>query len=89
MRASSARRWRLAGALLLLAAPTRAAADVTPGTSIREELVQVHGGAWMTGSKEQQGAPLMGHLAERGWVSVALNYRLSPRSTWPDQIVDV
>jgi acetyl esterase/lipase len=52
-------------------------------------LIQVHGGAWMTGSKEQQGAPLMGHLAERGWVSVALNYRLSPRSTWPDQIVDV
>jgi acetyl esterase/lipase len=52
-------------------------------------LIQVHGGAWMTGSKEQQGAPLMGHLAERGWVSVALNYRLAPRSTWPDQIVDV
>lgn len=52
-------------------------------------LIQVHGGAWMMGSKEQQGAPLMGHLAERGWVSVALNYRLSPRSTWPDHIVDV
>lgn len=52
-------------------------------------LIQVHGGAWMTGSKEQQGAALMGHLAERGWVSVALNYRLAPRSTWPDQIVDV
>ncbi len=52
-------------------------------------LIQVHGGAWMTGSKDRQGAPLMGHLAERGWVSVALNYRLSPRSTWPDQIVDV
>ncbi len=52
-------------------------------------LIQVHGGAWMTGSKERQGGPLMGHLAERGWVSVALNYRLAPRSTWPDQIVDV
>lgn len=52
-------------------------------------LIQVHGGAWMMGSKKQQGAALMGHLAERGWVSVALNYRLSPRSTWPDQIVDV
>lgn len=52
-------------------------------------LVQVHGGAWVTGSKEQQGAALMGHLAERGWVSVALNYRLSPRGTWPEHIVDV
>jgi acetyl esterase/lipase len=31
----------------------------------------------------------MSHLAELGWVCVAINYRLSPRSTWPDQIVDV
>lgn len=52
-------------------------------------LIQVHGGAWTMGSKEFQGAPLMGYLAERGWVSVALNYRLAPRSTWPDPIVDV
>jgi acetyl esterase/lipase len=52
-------------------------------------LIQVHGGTWMSGSKEQQGAPLMGHLAERGWVSVALNYRLAPRDTWPAQIIDV
>jgi acetyl esterase/lipase len=52
-------------------------------------LVQVHGGAWMTGNKEQQGGPLMSHLAERGWVCVAVNYRLSPRATWPDHIVDV
>ena len=52
-------------------------------------LVQVHGGAWMTGNKEQQGAALMAHLAERGWVCVAVNYRLSPKATWPDHIVDV
>ncbi len=52
-------------------------------------LIQVHGGAWITGSKEQQGAALMAHLAERGWVSVALNYRLSPKGTWPEHIVDV
>ena len=31
----------------------------------------------------------MAHLAERGWVCVTANYRLSPRATWPDQIVDV
>ena len=52
-------------------------------------LFQVHGGAWVTGSKEGQAEPLMGHLAERGWVCVAPNYRLSPRSSWPDHIVDV
>ncbi len=52
-------------------------------------LLQVPGGAWMIGSKRQQAYPLMSHLAELGWVCVAINYRLSPRSTWPDHIVDV
>jgi acetyl esterase/lipase len=52
-------------------------------------LVQIHGGGWVWGRKEGQAEPLMGHLAERGWVCVAPNYRLSPRATWPDQIVDV
>jgi acetyl esterase/lipase len=52
-------------------------------------LLQVPGGAWMVGNKRGQAHPLMSHLAELGWVCVAINYRLSPRSTWPDQIVDV
>ena len=52
-------------------------------------LLQVPGGAWMVGSKRQQAYPLMSHLAELGWICVAINYRLSPRSTWPDHIVDV
>jgi acetyl esterase/lipase len=52
-------------------------------------LFQVHGGAWTMGQKEGQGEPLMGHLAERGWVCVTANYRLSPQATWPDHIVDV
>ncbi|OBG32929.1 esterase [Mycobacterium alsense] len=52
-------------------------------------LLQVPGGAWMVGNKRGQAHPLMSHLAEAGWVCVAINYRLSPRSTWPDQIVDV
>ncbi len=52
-------------------------------------LLQIPGGAWMIGSKRQQAYPLMSHLAELGWVCVAINYRLSPRSTWPDHIVDV
>ena len=51
-------------------------------------LLQIHGGAWIIGRKDQQGLPLMYHLAARGWVCVAINYRLSPRATWPDQIVD-
>ncbi|MEO8814736.1 MAG: alpha/beta hydrolase [Mycobacterium sp.] len=52
-------------------------------------LLQVPGGAWMVGSKRGQAHPLMSHLVELGWVCVSINYRLSPRSTWPDHIVDV
>jgi acetyl esterase/lipase len=52
-------------------------------------LLQVHGGAWMVGRKDQQGIPLMQHMARRGWVCVAINYRLSPRAAFPDHIVDV
>jgi acetyl esterase/lipase len=55
----------------------------------RPVLLQVHGGAWVIGDKEQQGQPLMHHLAERGWVCFAQNYRLAPRAPFPAQIVDV
>lgn len=51
-------------------------------------LLYIHGGAWMIGDKKQQGIPMMHELIERGWVCVAINYRLSPRATWPEQIVD-
>ncbi len=51
-------------------------------------LVSIHGGAWVMGDKRQQGIPLMHELVQRGWVCVAINYRLSPRATWPAQIVD-
>ena len=52
-------------------------------------LVTVHGGAWIIGDKQQQAQPLVYHLASQGWVCVAINYRLSPRATFPDHIVDV
>lgn len=52
-------------------------------------LLQVHGGAWMIGEKEQQAKPLMYHMAERGWVCVAINYRLSPKAAFPAHIIDV
>jgi acetyl esterase/lipase len=52
-------------------------------------LLQVHGGAWILGRKDQQGIPLMQHMAARGWVCVAINYRLAPRDPFPAQIIDV
>jgi len=52
-------------------------------------LLQIHGGAWVLGQKQQQGLPLMYRMASRGWVCVAPNYRLSPRATFPDHLIDV
>jgi acetyl esterase/lipase len=52
-------------------------------------LLQIHGGAWVMGSKNEQGVPLMVHLAARGWVCVSADYRLSPRATFPDQLIDL
>jgi acetyl esterase/lipase len=60
--------------------------DARPGCPV---IVQVHGGAWILGNKEDQGQPLMRYLASLGWVCVAINYRLSPRATFPDHIADV
>jgi acetyl esterase/lipase len=52
-------------------------------------LLQVPGGAWSIGMRRPQAYPLMSHMAERGWVCVSIDYRVSPRNTWPDHIVDV
>ena len=52
-------------------------------------LLQVHGGAWTTGTKNTQGLPLMQHMASRGWLCVAPNYRLSPRHAFPAHLVDL
>ncbi|MDT7726867.1 MAG: hypothetical protein QOI21_3443 [Actinomycetota bacterium] len=50
-------------------------------------LLQIHGGGWVIGEKEQQGVPLMQHMAERGWICVAINYPLSPKAHWPEHII--
>jgi len=51
-------------------------------------LLQIHGGAWVFGAKNEQGLPLMNALAARGWVCIAPNYRLSPKATFPEHLVD-
>jgi len=52
-------------------------------------LLHIHGGAWTYGRKDDgQGLPLMNHMAKRGWICVSSSYRLSPRATFPDHIVD-
>ncbi|MGN7778673.1 alpha/beta hydrolase [Mycolicibacterium sp. 22603] len=52
-------------------------------------LLQVPGGAWMIGMRRPQAYPMLSRLAEHGWICVSIGYRISPRHTWPDHIVDV
>ncbi len=52
-------------------------------------LIQIHGGGWTIGTKEQQGLILMNRMAQQGWICVSLNYRLVPKHRFPTQIVDV
>ncbi|MFT4571495.1 MAG: acetyl esterase/lipase [Hyphomicrobiaceae bacterium] len=52
-------------------------------------LLQIHGGGWVMGTKNEQGLPLMNHLASRGWVCISADYRLSPHGTWPDHLIDL
>lgn len=65
--------------------PRDAGGRPAPGAPV---LLQIHGGGWVIGDKGQQGLPLMLELAADGWVCVAANYRLSPRATWPEHLVD-
>lgn len=51
-------------------------------------LLQIHGGAWMMGDKGSQAQPLMYHLASKGWICVAANYRLSPSVGFPTHLED-
>ena len=50
-------------------------------------VIQIHGGAWVISQKNQQGLPMMTHLAARGFICVAPNYPLSPKAKWPEHLI--
>lgn len=60
-----------------------------PASGPRPAVIQVHGGAWVVGSRREQGIPLLTHLAANGFVGMNIDYRLSPWAQWPDHVVDV
>jgi acetyl esterase/lipase len=62
--------------------------DTRPGDG-RPGVLQIHGGGWVVGDKREQGIPLLNHLAANGWVGVNANYRLSPRATFPQHLIDL
>jgi len=51
-------------------------------------LLQIHGGAWILSKKDDQALSLMNYLASRGWICVAINYRLSPSVGFPTHLLD-
>jgi acetyl esterase/lipase len=55
----------------------------------RPALLQVHGGGWVIGFKDRQGQLLMRQLAAHGWVCFNADYRLSPKATFPEHLIDV
>ena len=52
-------------------------------------LIFVPGGAWIYGKRTLQGYALMSHLAEQGWLCVAIDYRAGPGHRWPRHVQDV
>ncbi len=55
----------------------------------RPVFVYVHGGGWVTGNRRQQGLLTVYELAAAGWLCASIDYRLSPRATYPDHLDDV
>jgi len=54
----------------------------------RPVLLQIHGGAWISGSK-RQAAFLMTHMAAQGWVCFSVGYRFSPDIKFPQHLIDI
>ncbi|NJB84987.1 pectinesterase [Lewinella marina] len=64
--------------------------DVFRKTAIgpRPGVLMIHGGGWTTGSKENLTA-MAQHLAERGYVTVVPEYRLSAEAPYPAGVEDL
>lgn len=55
---------------------------------LRPAIVEIHGGGWILGDKNQQGVPLLHHMVKNGWVGFNINYRLAPKAKFPEQLID-
>ncbi len=52
-------------------------------------LIYLHGGGFRIGNKMLGARPLLYRLASHGWVCVSANYRLAPRASHDDRVIDV
>lgn len=62
---------------------------LTPPSNPMPVLIQIPGGAWVMGSKNEQALPLIHHMVAKGWTCVAANYRLGPKARFPAMLEDV
>ena len=51
-------------------------------------LIMLFGGGWLTGSKSAQ-IPMAQKIAEQGYVTVPVEYRLSPEALYPAAVYDI
>ncbi len=65
--------------LLDIARPVEPRAEPAPA------IVQIHGGGWVKGGREPDANR---GLAEQGFFTVSIDYRLAPRHTFPAQLYD-
>lgn len=51
-------------------------------------ILMIHGGGWSSGSKIHQ-VPMARRLAQKGYVAIAVEYRLSPEARYPAAVYDL
>jgi acetyl esterase/lipase len=51
-------------------------------------IILIHGGGWSSGNKNME-APMAIYLAERGFVTATVEYRLSPEAKYPAGVTDI
>ncbi|WP_258525925.1 S-layer homology domain-containing protein [Paenibacillus sp. YN15] len=52
-------------------------------------MVYIHGGGWNHGDRKQALGNISNYVLKRGYIGVALSYRLTPEAPFPAQIQDV
>lgn len=66
-----------------IAVPEVAPAEPMPA------VVYIHGGGWNHGDRKQALGNISNYVLKRGYIGVALSYRLTPEAPFPAQIQDV
>ncbi|MEP6262212.1 MAG: alpha/beta hydrolase [Gillisia sp.] len=60
----------------------------TNGDQLKPAVILIHGGGWVSGSKENQ-RPMAKRLAKEGFVAITVEYRLSLEAPYPAAIIDI